>query len=408
MESVTNTESQFASIEEGIEEIRSGRMLIISDGDDCSSECNLIMAAEMVTPEAINFMMFHGRGLIRVAMTRSRLEALQIPMMVMNKTGVSEADFTVSVDTRSGVKAAISAHGRAATIQALMNTTTRPDELTRPGHVFPLRAIQGGVLRRAGHTEAGVDLTQLAGVRPGAVLCEVLAADGSMASLVDAVGLGREHNLKIVTITDLIEYRRRNEKLVRRAATIPLPTEYGDFVCVAYETGVDDSVPLALVLGNVSANAPVLVRVHSECLTGDVFGSERCDCGPQLHKAMSIIREAGSGVLVYMRQEGRGIGLLNKLKAYELQDRGKDTIEANHALGFETDLRHYGLGAQILVDLGVKSLRIMTNNPKKIVGIEGYGLQVVERVPLEIPQNQNNHRYLRTKGDKMGHLLTFD
>lgn len=397
---------QFATIEEGIEDIRAGRMLLIADDEDRENECDLVMAAEKVTPEAINFMAVHGRGLICIPMTSERLETLQIPMMVADNTAPLETGFTVSVDARAGVTTGISAHDRAATIHALVNPTTRPADLTRPGHIFPLRSMPGGVLRRAGHTEAGVDLARMAGLQPAAVICEVLADDGTMARMPTAVTLGRKHGLKIITIRDLIEYRLRNEKLIRRAATTRLPTEYGEFACVAYETSVDESVPLALVLGNVAGNAPVLVRVHSECLTGDVFGSLRCDCGAQLLKALSIIREAGSGVLVYMRQEGRGIGLLNKLKAYQLQDRGKDTIEANHALGFSADLRHYGIGAQILVDLGLRNLRILTNNPKKIIGIEGYGLHVVERLPLEVPANENNCRYLRTKSDKMGHFLT--
>ena len=397
---------EFATIEEGIEEIRAGRLLLIADDKDRENECDLVMAAEKVTPEAVNFMTMHGRGLICVPLMSEQLEALQIPMMVADNTAPLETAFTVSVDARHGVTTGISAHDRAITIRALVDPTTRSDELTRPGHIFPLRAMPGGVLRRAGHTEAGVDLARQAGLMPAAVICEVLTNDGRMARVPDAIALGRKHGLKIITIRDLIEYRLRNEKLIWRVATTRLPNEYGEFLLTAYETSVDNSVPLALVLGDVAGKDPVLVRVHSECLMGDVFGSCRCDCGAQLHKALQIIKEAGKGVLVYMRQEGRGIGLVNKLKACALQDQGKDTIEANHALGFRADLRHYGIGAQILVDLGLKNLRILTNNPRKIVGIEGYGLQVVERLPIEIPATDANREYLRTKRDKLGHILS--
>ena len=397
---------EFATIEEGIEDIRAGRLLLIADDKDRENECDLVMAAEKVTPEALNFMTMHGRGLICVPLMSDQLEALQIPMMVADNTAPLETAFTVSVDARHGVTTGISAHDRAITIRALVDPATRSDELTRPGHIFPLRAVPGGVLRRAGHTEAGVDLARQAGLRPAAVICEVLTNDGKMARVPDAIALGRKHGLKIITIRDLIEFRLRNEKLIWRVATTRLPNEYGEFMLTAYETSVDDNVPLALVLGDVAGNDPVLVRVHSECLMGDVFGSCRCDCGAQLHKSLQIIKEAGRGVLVYMRQEGRGIGLVNKLKACQLQDQGKDTIEANHALGFRADLRHYGIGAQILVDLGLKNLRILTNNPKKIVVIEGYGLRVVERLPIEIAATDANREYLRTKRDKLGHILS--
>jgi 3,4-dihydroxy 2-butanone 4-phosphate synthase/GTP cyclohydrolase II len=396
----------FASIEEAIEEIRVGRMIVVVDDEDRENEGDFLMAADRATPEAVNFMAKHGRGLICVPMLGDRLEALQISMMVQDNTAPLGTAFTVSVDARRGVSTGTSAYDRAVTIRTLVDPTTRPDDLTRPGHIFPLRAMPGGVLRRAGHTEAAVDLARLAGCSPAGVICEVLDEDGAMARMSDLLALVRAHRLKCITIKDLIEYRITKEKLVRRAAQTRLPTEYGEFQVIAYETTVDERLPLALVLGEVAGPDPVLIRVHSECLTGDVFGSHRCDCGSQLHKALAIISAAGRGVLVYMRQEGRGIGLLNKLRAYELQDQGKDTVEANHALGFRADLRHYGIGAQILLDLGVRKLRILTNNPKKIVGIEGYGLQVMERLPLEIPPTESNRRYLTTKQRKLGHLFS--
>jgi 3,4-dihydroxy 2-butanone 4-phosphate synthase/GTP cyclohydrolase II len=396
----------FASIEEAIEEIRVGRMIVVVDDEDRENEGDLLMAADRATPEAVNFMAKHGRGLICVPMLGDRLEALQVSMMVQDNTAPLGTAFTVSVDARRGVSTGTSAYDRAVTIRTLVDPTTRPEDLTRPGHIFPLRAMPGGVLRRAGHTEAAVDLARLAGCSPAGVICEVLDDDGGMARMPDLLALARAHRLKCITIKDLIEYRITKEKLVRRAAQTRLPTDYGEFQVIAYETTVDDRLPLALVLGEVAGPDPVLIRVHSECLTGDVFGSHRCDCGSQLYKALAIISAEGRGVLVYMRQEGRGIGLLNKLRAYELQDQGKDTVEANHALGFRADLRHYGIGAQILLDLGVRKLRILTNNPKKIVGIEGYGLQVMERLPLEIPPTEANRRYLATKQQKLGHLFS--
>jgi 3,4-dihydroxy 2-butanone 4-phosphate synthase/GTP cyclohydrolase II len=402
----TAEEYEFATIEEGIEEIRAGRMLLIADDEDRENEVDLVMAAERATPEAVNFMTIHGRGLICVPMMGEQLQALQIPMMVTDNTAPLGTAFTVSVDARKGVTTGTSAYDRALTIQTLIDPSTRSDDLTRPGHIFPLRAMPGGVLRRAGHTEAGVDLARMAGLNPAAVICEVLTDDGGMARVADVTELSQKHGLKIITIKAMIEYRLRKEKLIKRVASTRLPNEYGEFTVLAYETSVDDNVPVALVLGDVSGDDPVLVRVHSECLTGDVFGSRRCDCGAQLDKAFQRIQEAGKGVLVYMRQEGRGIGLVNKLKAYQLQDQGKDTVEANQALGFSADLRHYGIGAQILVDLGLKNLRILTNNPKKIVGIEGYGLRVVERVPLEVPVTDANRSYLQTKSNKLGHLLS--
>jgi len=397
---------EFASIEEAVEEVRAGRILIVVDDEDRENEGDLLMAADKATPEAVNFMAKHGRGLICVPMLGDRLDQLEISMMVRDNTAPLGTAFTTTVDARRGVTTGTSAYDRAITIRTLVDPATRPGDLTKPGHIFPLRALPGGVLRRAGHTEAAVDLARMAGCAPAGVICEVLDEDGGMARVPDLMKLARAHGLKCITIKDLIEYRMQTEKLVRRAATTQLPTEYGDFQVIAYETTVDDRVPLALVMGEVGGEQPVLMRVHSECLTGDVFGSRRCDCGSQLHKALTIISRAGRGVLVYMRQEGRGIGLLNKLRAYEIQDQGKDTVEANHALGFGADLRHYGIGAQILVDLGLTRLRYLTNNPKKIVGIEGYGLHVVERVPLEIPPTDANRRYLVTKREKMGHLFS--
>ena len=403
---MTDDPREFASIEEGIEEIRAGRILVVVDDDDRENEGALVMAADRATPEAVNFMAKHGRGLICVPLPGDRLDQLQISMMVRDNTAPLGTAFTTTVDARRGVSTGTSAFDRAVTIRTLVDPAARPEDLTRPGHIFPLRALPGGVLRRAGHTEAAVDLARLAGCTPGGVICEVLDEDGGMARLPELVRLARAHRLRMITIKDLIEYRIQKEKLVRRSAETRLPTDYGEFKVLAYETTVDDRVTLALVMGDVSGEEPVLMRVHSECLPGDVFGCRRCDCGPQLHKALTIISREGRGVLIYMRQEGRGIGLLNKLKAYELQDRGKDTVEANHALGFGADLRHYGIGAQILVDLGVRNLRYLTNNPKKIVGIEGYGLRVVERVPLEVPPTEENRQYLVTKREKLGHLFS--
>jgi 3,4-dihydroxy 2-butanone 4-phosphate synthase/GTP cyclohydrolase II len=397
----------FVEVEEAVEEIRAGRIIVVVDDEDRENEGDFVMAADKANPEAVNFMARHGRGIICMPMLGERLDELQIGMMVSDNTAPLGTAFTVSVDARRGVTTGTSAYDRAVTIRTLVDPAARPEDLTRPGHIFPLRAMPGGVLRRAGHTEAAIDLARLAGCAPAGVICEVLDEDGGMARVPELMALAREHKLKVITIKDLIEYRIQKEKLVRRAATTRLPTEFGEFTVIAYETTVDDGVPLALVLGEVTPDTPTLVRVHSECLTGDVFGSHRCDCGSQLHTALAIIKREGKGVLVYMRQEGRGIGLLNKLKAYELQDGGKDTVEANHALGFRADLRHYGIGAQILLDLGVKNLRILTNNPKKIVGIEGYGLRVVERVPLEVGATEANRRYLTTKRDKLGHIFSF-
>ncbi len=400
--------SQFNTIEEAIDAIRRGEIIIVVDDEDRENEGDFIMAAEKVTPEAINFMATHGRGLICVPMTPDRLEELDLQPMVTENTAHLGTAFTVSVDAKQEVTTGISAQDRAKTIQVLIDPKTRPQDLARPGHIFPLRARRGGVLRRAGHTEAVVDLARLAGLYPAGVLCEIMDEDGTMARVPKLLKIAEKFNLKIITIKDLIEYRRRNEHLVHRVATANLPTRFGEFVIHIYESDIDTSDHAALVKGKIDPNKPILVRVHSQCLTGDVFHSLRCDCGDQLEKALQMIEEEGEGVLLYMRQEGRGIGLANKIKAYHLQEHGKDTVEANEALGFKPDLRDYGIGAQILADLGVRKIRLMTNNPKKIVGLKGYGMEVVERVPIETTPNPVNLKYLQTKRDKMGHLILTD
>jgi 3,4-dihydroxy 2-butanone 4-phosphate synthase / GTP cyclohydrolase II len=396
----------FSTVDEGIEEIRQGRMIIVVDDEDRENEGDLVMAADKTTPEAINFMTKYGRGLICIPMTGERLDELQIPMMVRDNTAPLGTAFTQTVDARHGVTTGISAYDRAVTIRTLVAPGTKPDDLTRPGHMNPLRAMPGGVLRRAGHTEAAVDLARLAACYPAGVICEVLDEEGRMARLPELGQLARTYGLKMITIKDLIEYRRHKEKLVQRIATTRLPTEFGEFTAIAYETTVYRREHIALVMGDVASDEPVLVRMHSECLTSDVFRSRRCDCGPQLEKALTLIQKEGRGVLVYLRQEGRGIGLHNKIRAYALQDQGQDTVEANQSLGFKADLRDYGIGAQILLDLGVRKFRLITNNPRKIVGLEGYGLQFVERVPIEVPANDDNRKYLSTKRDKLGHLLS--
>ena len=398
----------FATVEEGVEEIRQGRVLLVVDDEDRENEGDFVMAADKATPEAVNFMATHGRGLICMPMTAERLDELKLGMMVTENTAPMGTAFTVTVDARRGVTPGTSAYDRAVTIRTLVDPQMTPADLTVPGHIFPLRAKDGGVLRRAGHTEAAVDLARMAGCYPAGVICEVLDEQGGMARLPELYDIAKRFSLKMITIKDLIEYRTRKEKLVRRIASTRMPTEFGEFTAIAYEATVYDRVHLAMVMGDVAGDTPALVRMHSECLTGDVFHSLRCDCGSQLIKAMAIIKEAGHGVIVYLRQEGRGIGLHNKIRAYALQEQGMDTVEANAALGFKADLRDYGIGAQILVDLGLKNLRLLTNNPTKRAGLDGYGLQVVERVPLEVPPNPENRRYLSTKRNKLGHMLTSD
>ncbi len=394
-----------ASIKEAIEDIRAGEFLIVVDDEARENEGDLVLAAARVTPEAINFMARHARGLICLPIAGERRDELELPMMVNNNTSEFSTAFTVSIEAKGRVTTGISAHDRAETIKAVIDPATKPEDLTRPGHIFPLRARDGGVLVRAGHTEAIVDLARLAGFYPAGVICEIMNEDGSMARLPQLEVMSQKHGIKIISIANLIAYRRRHEKLVHRVAEAKLPTKYGEFTAIAYSSDIDPDEHLALVLGNVSAKKPVLVRVHSECLTGDVFGSLRCDCGEQVGMALGRIAEEGRGVLLYMRQEGRGIGFHNKLSAYALQDKGLDTVEANLSLGFEPDLRDYGIGAQILADLGLHKIRLLTNNPKKVIGLEGYGLQVVETVPIIVPPNPYNRSYLATKQKKLGHLL---
>ncbi len=394
----------FSRIEEALEDLKKGSIVIVVDDEDRENEGDLIMAAEKVTPEAINFMAKYGRGLICVPLTGERIEELDLPLMVSDNTEGHGTAFTVSVDAVS-VTTGISAHERAETVKVLISPETAPRDLNRPGHIFPLQAKDGGVLRRAGHTEAAVDLAKMAGMYPAGVICEIMNEDGTMARVPQLTEFAKTHGLKIITIADLINYRMKKEKLVVRAGEAELPTLYGEFKLIAYENSLDNDAHVALVKGEIQEEDEVLVRVHSECLTGDVLKSLRCDCGNQLAQAMKIINQEGKGVLIYMRQEGRGIGLSNKIKAYQLQDEGKDTVEANEELGFPVDLRDYGIGAQILVDLGVRKIKLLTNNPRKIKGLEGYGLKIVERVPLEVKPGIYNLNYLNTKKEKLGHLL---
>lgn len=398
----------FDRIEDAIRDIREGRMIIVVDDEDRENEGDLVMAADHVTPASVNFMATHGRGLICVPLTTDRLERLDLAPMVSKNTARMSTAFTVSVDAVHGTTTGISASDRARTVEVLVDPTSRPSDLARPGHIFPLRAERGGVLTRAGHTEAAVDLARLSGLTPAGVLCEIMSDDGTMARVPELKKIAGKHDLRIVTIKDLIAYRRQIEFLVTRVTEVDFPTRFGAFRLHLYQSRVDDHHHLAIVKGRVTGGEPILVRVHSQCLTGDLFHSLRCDCGDQLEAALERIDQEERGVLLYMRQEGRGIGLKNKLKAYALQDQGKDTVEANEELGFRADLRDYGVGAQILWDLGVRKIRLMTNNPKKIVGLEGHGLEVVERVPLQVPPNEINARYLQTKKDKLGHLLVMD
>ncbi|MCF8054872.1 MAG: bifunctional 3,4-dihydroxy-2-butanone-4-phosphate synthase/GTP cyclohydrolase II [Deltaproteobacteria bacterium] len=396
-----------SSIKEALEDIKNGKMIILVDDEDRENEGDLCMAAQFITPEAINFMARYGRGLICLTITEEHAEKLGLHPMVSNNLSRFGTAFTVSIEAAKGVSTGISAADRATTILAATAENATASDIVSPGHVFPIRARVGGVLVRTGQTEGSVDLARMAGLRSAGVICEIMNDDGTMARMADLEVFAQEHQLKIATIADLIEYRMRHESLIQRSATAKLPTRYGgDFQLIVYENKVDDILHIALVKGEIGPNDDVLVRVHSECATGDIFGSERCDCGDQLHTAMRMIDEAGKGVIVYMRQEGRGIGLVNKVRAYELQEHGCDTVDANIALGFKADLRDYGMGAQILADLGVRKMRLLTNNPKKIIGLEGYGIKITARVPIEISPNDSNHDYLAAKKNRMGHILT--
>jgi 3,4-dihydroxy 2-butanone 4-phosphate synthase / GTP cyclohydrolase II len=396
---------EFDTIESALEDIRNGKIIIVVDDEDRENEGDFVMAAEKITPAAVNLMATHGRGLICAPITRQRAFELKLERMVLDNTESMETAFTVSVDARVGTSTGISAGDRAITIQKLLDETAKPDDFRRPGHIFPLIGVEGGVLRRAGHTEAGIDLARLAGLKPAGVICEIMNEDGSMARLPDLIKVARRFDMKLITIKDLIAYRMQHESLVREAVNVHLPTVYGDFQIYAFEEVLTGGNHLALVKGTWEPDEPVLVRVHSLCVTGDIFGSKRCDCGEQLHAALLQVEREGKGVVLYMNQEGRGIGLINKLKAYKLQEEGMDTIEANVALGFKPDHRDYGVGAQILRLLGITKMRLMTNNPAKRVGLQGYGLEIEERVPIEMPTYPENETYMRTKRDKMGHEL---
>jgi 3,4-dihydroxy 2-butanone 4-phosphate synthase/GTP cyclohydrolase II len=396
--------SGFHTIEEAIYELMQGNIIIVVDDEDRENEGDFVALAEKATPEVINFMITHGRGLVCAPITEERARELDLPLMVHHNTDTHGTAFTVSVD-HINTTTGISAHERSETVRALIDPQARPEDFRRPGHIFPLIAKKGGVLRRAGHTEAAVDLARMCGAYPAGVICEIIQEDGTMARVPQLMEIAEKFDLKIITIQDLIRYRNRKENLVHRIASVRLPTDFGDFTAVGYTNDVDDKEHIALVKGEIDPEKPVMVRVHSECLTGDVFGSHRCDCGPQLHAALAQIEQEGTGVLLYMRQEDRGIGLLNKLKAYELQENGLDTVEANLKLGFRPDLRDYGIGAQILKDLGVRKMRLLTNNPRKIAGLKGHGLEIVEVLPIQMPPNEDNLKYLRTKKIKLGHML---
>ena len=396
----------FASVQEAVEAIRAGRIVIVVDDEDRENEGDLTIAADKVTPQAINFMARYGRGLICMPMTGERLDQLEIPLMVNQNTTTFKTAFCVSIEAKHDVSTGISAADRSATVKAAINPKTKPSDLARPGHMFPLRARDGGVLVRAGQTEAAVDLARIAGLYPAGVICEIMNEDGTMSRVPELTKFARKHGLLMITIADLIQYRMQTERLVKRIATAALPTEHGAFRIFAFQNRIDGETHIALVRGEIGDGADVLVRVHSKCLTGDVFHSARCDCGDQLETALARIAEEGRGVLLYLNQEGRGIGLANKIRAYELQDQGLDTVEANERLGFKADQRDYGIGAQILSDLGVKTMRLLTNNPRKFVGLQGYGLAISDAVPLEIPASDHTRRYLKTKKDKLGHRLS--